>query len=645
TSGGDPKSPLLSPEKIEWIKNPYVQLGGASLLLILVLVFALGDKSPPGDSGDDTPPSASTPGSKPETSSASGSDPAPPSLPKLENPTALPRVSPPPAIAEGLTMHYAASDWVLGSDFKTPAKSGERVKAWGNIAAGIEKDHLLIVDRNAQDLGPIFTLLDPADYPELKAKTPALEFSRGGSKLNVSGGGQDWKPRLEKTTAMTFLAVLRTTSPRGNIFRFERKSGSAGGSWAFSFEIGSKGYYTTLNKGSLQPRCETPLGNTRKNFLIFTTVWDGGQVHQRHYARLPNGPRLYGPIEDAPFKPIEPSRYSLGNSPNPDPRASYTEGHFLEWMVYDRALPEAEIETLEKQLSEKYFTPGFDQKPNVPFYNSEGKLPDPRNPADAKPSTPAPPVTDGLSARYAAGDFTLGNDCVTPVSPGKGCVVVWGNAAADASGDHLMAWGSGREGRAPMMISARPNQYPELASPKDAVRFMTGSELVSRGGQFRGQGNDDGFTAFIVFNGEPESGPALRLSTDTIEDFATIGPVKDGFEAVMRDGPDDRQSVKCFGQPGAFAIASLTWRGDQRTQEFFVRQKDGATVTSKRGNAPAAPRDLSRYQISRVPDPKYKDLEGFYNGRVLEFLIYTRALSDDERKAVEDHLHGQYFAK
>lgn len=110
-------------------------------------------------------------------------------------------------------MHYAASDWVLGSDFKTPAKSGERVKAWGNIAAGIEKDHLLIVDRNAQDLGPIFTLLDPADYPELKAKTPALEFSRGGSKLNVSGGGQDWKPRLEKTTAMTFMAVLRTTSP------------------------------------------------------------------------------------------------------------------------------------------------------------------------------------------------------------------------------------------------------------------------------------------------------------------------------------------------------------------------------------------------------------------------------------------------
>ncbi len=76
----------------------------------------------------------------------------------------------------------------------------------------------------------------------------------------------------------------------------------------------------------------------------------------------------------------------------------------------------------------------------------------------------------------------------------------------------------------------------------------------------------------------------------------------------------------------------VTWRFSQTTGELF---RNGTAV----GNASYTPQAIGEVVTLGA---NYQGRSSYFKGELAEFLYYNRALTSDERQAVETFLNGRY---
>lgn len=266
--------------------------------------------------------------------------PPPPPSP-CENPATAP-VSPLLPVTQGLIAYYSASDWVIGPDHKTPARTGEAVMGWGNLAAK-SPDHLLV--REDPTRAPTLEQVGPSQYPELKATFPMLRFK---PKDALRTPDRRLGEVLDTVSVTYFIvhrqdAALRCAMAR---FHLEQVNDQIALDWK------PDGYGSLMNKGltrvGVDPKLEP--GDVHR-FHVVSVRWAGPRDEQTVAVTLPDRRRIVSPMGDAPHDVMRFTRYNLGHGGN-----AY-DGHYAAWIIYNRALDDAEMAQVEKSLCERYFAP------------------------------------------------------------------------------------------------------------------------------------------------------------------------------------------------------------------------------------------------------------------------------------------------
>lgn len=606
------------------------------LLLVvafLALVLTRGGGDSPADSSKKATGSATTPPER-KPSLPPGDPNPPPPMPMLRNPEDLAPSTPVPEVTDGLVAHYAAADAVFGADFKTAAQPEDRVAWWGNLHSEAAGDHLLAVEARNQDRGPRLTIATPSKHPELARGFRVLDFS-ADTKLSALGR-KEIAERLSGTE-MTSIVVLRTTSDRGGILRFEAEG--LGG--ILSWDAHPDGYLWRMQKGTLRPTMVGKIGSLRQRFLVVTHLWDGEKVEQLAWLSFPGDVHVLAAAGDAPFKETPVHRYSIGGIPV-DPKAPDFEGQVAEWLIYDRALTDEERESVAGALADRYLEP---RETVIDFISPSrnGQLPPPRNPeANATTQAPTPPITEALVGHYAASDFTFGNDLRHGARVGQR-VMAWANLAEGRSGDHLLAYAEERPETAPVLVELDESEASGLNGSHRAVRFAFGETLVARGtNQIRNQLSATQLSCFLVVRPEAEIAPVLRLKSPELDPAVGISLTAPGFSGVVREGREWK-SATVAAPKNRFSIVSLVWDAAKGTHRIFVKTTDGNSAASKPVRTAVKTHRFEGYKLGHIPQGR-NDTK-LFRGDIAEFLLYGVALSDRDRKEVEEHLFQRYFAK
>jgi serine/threonine protein kinase len=618
--GSAPVSPATG-GPVDWLReHPVAALAAAGAVILgLVLAFRGGDDEGPAAAPQKAPAQTTAPQPAPAA-------PATPPMPALKNPAIAQPRAVAPAVTEGLIAHFAASDAVLGADFATPVKAGERVGLWGNLAPGAAADHLLAVEPQNRGRGPLAVTVTPAEWPELAGPTTLLRFDR--STRLIAYGNAAIAERLQGT-GMTAILVLRPERERGPVLRFDSDSASPFLAW----DMTPAGYATRMAKGTLAPTIEARLGATRNRLLVVSHVWEGEKVEQRLHVTLSSGYQALVAAGDAPFKPQTVQRYSLG-AISTDPNANTFEGLVAEWLLYDRALPDAERRQVETQLAKKYLNPAFAMTIDSATPQPNGVVAPPRNPAGPAAGTlpPPAPAAELLVAHFAAGSATVGHDLIQPAVAGQR-VMAWGNVAPGTNPDHLLAYQGGHDGRTPLLRAAADG-IPGLKPALPTLQFAPGDTLEAKGGgQASAKMDDLEFSGYLVASVTAESGSLLQFKTATASPALEIEARPDGFAAAMLAGGGKQVATLAAPRAGA-VIIGFDWRAADKTHRIWVVQADGTRSAPAVSESPVATLPVDGYRLGKA--------DGTGAAQVAALLLYGKALDETQQRAVEAYL-GQLY--
>lgn len=145
---------------------------------------------------------------------------------------------------------------------------------------------------------------------------------------------------------MSFIAILKPETAYSSVFRVDTKEGSAK-------------ILTRINNGFYS---EMPIGKDRAKiiaeaptdqFVILTLVWNGDTGTHQLFVVTGDGKRYDSPEGVAPKDPMATKSLTFGDAY--DNKKNLATGEFLEFLVFDRALPPSEREELEKYYRLKYF--------------------------------------------------------------------------------------------------------------------------------------------------------------------------------------------------------------------------------------------------------------------------------------------------
>lgn len=630
TGPNKPKPGAYEPKESS-VPGKSIAIGaGIVILLVLLAIMVMNGRRSSEESGAKKTTSNSPAPAKTTQSGGSSPQPALP-MPRITNPDLDNPATPVPEVTEGLVAHYSAADAVTGPDFFEPAQQGERVTWWGNLVQEAAGDHLLSVESSHREKGPSLGIATPSKHPELARGVAVLDFS---PNTRLSARGRNEIAERLSGTEMTSIAVIRTTGEKGGVLRFE--ADQIGG--VLNWDAHPEGYLWRMNKGSLRPTMVAKVGTLRERFLVVSHVWSGEKVEQTAWLSFPGDFHVLAAAGDAPFKETPIHRYSIGGIAQ-EPGAPTFQGQIAEWLIYDRALEDEERETVAGALAERY----LDEKETVIDFISpsrNGQIPPPRNPeTNAATEAPAPPVSAALAAHYAASDFTFGNDLRHGARIGQR-VMAWANLADGSNADHLLAYAEGRPDLAPILAETDAGS---LNGNHRVLRFSFSETLVARGGgQISAKLSPDALTCFLVVRPDAELAPVLRLQSPELDPAAGISLSARGFSGIIREDKAWK-GAGITAPKQSFAIVSLVWDAKKGTHQAFARTPDGKAVASKPVKTSVKSHAFNGYKLGHIPSGRGDT--NLFKGDVAEMILYGAALSDRDRKEVEDHLFQRYFAK
>ncbi|MCB1230852.1 MAG: protein kinase [Verrucomicrobiae bacterium] len=267
-------------------------------------------------------------------------------------------------------------------------------------------------------------------------------------------------------------------------------------------------------------------------------------------------------------------------------------------------------------------------------------MPTLQNPKLDSSKAPVPEVTDGLVAHFAASDAVYGPDFKTIAKPDER-VTWWGNLDGDAAADHLLAVDARNQDRGPKRVIATPSDYSELARGIDVLDFDARSKLGSRGRTDVAEKlSGTAMTSIVVLRSDVDRGGVLRFEADEIGGVLNWDAHPDGYLWRMFKGSLRPTMVAKIGRlRNRFLVVTHVWNGEKVEQLSYLSFPGGVHLLAAAGDAPFKETPVHRYSIGGI-----SDTAPTFQGQVAEWLIYDRALSDEERETVAGALADRYLS-
>ncbi|MFK5924216.1 MAG: hypothetical protein QM496_18720 [Verrucomicrobiota bacterium] len=114
--------------------------------------------------------------------------------------------------------------------------------------------------------------------------------------------------------------------------------------------------------------------------------------------------------------------------------------------------------------------------------------------------------------------------------------------------------------------------------------------------------------------------------------------INEGFYNEMSIGRD-RAKISTIAPIDRFVVLTFIWNGPKETHQLFVVDKKNQRYDSPEGVAPKEAMDIKSITIGDAHDNKHS----FATGKILELVVYDRALHASERTELEDYYKKKYF--
>lgn len=101
----------------------------------------------------------------------------------------------------------------------------------------------------------------------------------------------------------------------------------------------------------------------------------------------------------------------------------------------------------------------------------------------------------------------------------------------------------------------------------------------------------------------------------------------------------DRAKISTIAPTDRFVVLSFVWDGPKETHQLFVVDAKGKRYDSPEGVAPKEAMEIKSITLGDGHD----DTHNLATGKILELVIYDRALHSSERTELEDYYKKKYF--
>ena len=296
--------------------------------------------------------------------------------------------------------------------------------------------------------------------------------------------------------------------------------------------------------------------------------------------------------------------------------------------------------------------PPLPPKINLPMAHARTLPPTLPTSPDRSKASLRPPVTDGLIGNYRAESMTFREDLKTPAKENDR-VAAWGNLADDTH-YHYLARLDDRKEKIPHLVRSDRSRYSALNRDHELVEFSPDSGLRVPAADDQNIGLDQQqLSFFAVLRSEQPNGHIIKFDgNNDAFNFMTATAQKDRYELSIRsdamagDGkPKTRAKIVQNAPAQQFAILSARWDGKAGEQVLRITRSSGKLDTGQPGKQKTAPVALHSYVIGNPNKDRPTPRGPRFTGLIAAALVYARALSDDELKAVEDYLYLYYFKK
>jgi Concanavalin A-like lectin/glucanases superfamily/Fibronectin type III domain len=308
-------------------------------------------------------------------------------------------------------------------------------------------------------------------------------------------------------------------------------------------------------------------------------------------------------------------------------------GQIAEVLVYNRALTDAERQSIEAALKAKYIAVdangnGIPDSWEMLYLGnlSHAATDDPggvgrtllQSYQQGLSPWPAPVVASGLQAWYRADKGV--------VADGSGNVSQWSDLSG--SGYHVYQAQTGLE---PQLVSNVMNGNPVMQFGASGAQILTTPVLED----IEGSGNGDMTMIVVMSPGAAQSGPTAILNfglTTSGWNLGLIGGGNNQWGLVLPTSSGGQQQCQAPTLT-ASEVQVVSEEASGTNSNVYVNGALAASGTIA-GSAPPFTGTLAVGNVIQYPNA--------YNGQIAEILVYNRALSDAERQSIEAALKAKY---
>ncbi len=482
-------------------------------------------------------------------------------------------------VTGNLVTHFDAAVGTYVDNGVTPASHGQMVQWWDDQATALAGNNA------AQQ-----ATAKPTLQTDVLNGLPVLRFG-GAENLLVlragAGGSSDPMGTSLDTNTLSWFVVVNKASPAATQSVLRARTVEGGDNrWGTFYENGQYvSHSRTAGGGMVGSGMTTPTDT----FVVLSSVWDGSHANSTVQEWI-NG--VAGPIATGATQTGTFDRFRIGNGSS---GGSGLNGDIAEVLVYNAALSDADRRAVEDYLNAKYFAA----------------------PTDA-------PATAGLLVHF---------DGSSASTNANGKVAAWHNRAGM---QHTAMQTS--EARMPDLIPGALNGHNVLRFDGDNANAALRDYLDIAGSS---DFDTDTLTWFIVAAPEHSGGADVLLRSAYSSGAAgnsnrmwSTFTENGNLTSHARSSTGGFHAAGTSTTPGEFVLMTAQWGADDTVRQFI----NGGLIGTSTG-ANAVP---SGHQFTRI-GATTEALDQFFAGDMAEVLIYNQALSNPDRRNVEDYLYTKYF--
>ncbi|MCB1078708.1 MAG: hypothetical protein KDM64_12850, partial [Verrucomicrobiae bacterium] len=254
---------------------------------------------------------------------------------------AAPKGLPKAPAEEFLAAFYLGAHGTLGHDLLQPARLGQRVMAWGNLAPGASADHLLAYQGGQDGHTPLLIRASAKEMPVIKDQWPLLRFAAGDT---LEGKGSTSIQSKLDDRELTAYWLVRCTGDSGTLAEFETPTTTP------ALEIGYQAgkLSAAVLEGGGRKAATVSAAPTGEWSLIGMT-WNGQEKKLRLWTVAPGGVRSAPGEVDSPVDTLAIDGYRIGKA------GGAFSGDIGAVMIYRKALDETQQRAVEDYLRGQVF--------------------------------------------------------------------------------------------------------------------------------------------------------------------------------------------------------------------------------------------------------------------------------------------------